>query len=113
MSETLHYKGYNGSVAYSATDRLLYGKLLGIRDMITFEGADVLSLEANFQAVVDEYLEYCKEAGKEPDQPFSGSFNVRTGVDLHRRAALYAEQHRLKLNHIVKEALEQYLRSAG
>ncbi len=35
MSETLHYKGYDGSVEYSAEDRVLHGRLLGIRDMVT------------------------------------------------------------------------------
>ena len=113
MSETLSYKGYHGSVEYSGEDRLLHGKLLGIRDMVTFEGADVLSIETNFRASVDEYLAFCKEQGKEPAVPFSGTFNVRTGIDLHRKVALYAEQHALKLNNVVKAALEEYLQRVG
>ncbi len=113
MSETLSYKGYDGSVEYSAEDRVLHGRVLGIRDMVTFEGADVDSLEKHFQAAVDEYLSFCEEQEKEPAQPFSGTFNVRTGVALHRQAALYAEQHRVKLNHVVKDALEVFLKHAG
>jgi len=72
MSQTLQYKGYDGSVAYSAEDRILHGQLLGIRDAIIYEGADVDSLEANFRAAVDEYLAFCAEEGKIPDQPFKG-----------------------------------------
>lgn len=113
MNETLKYKAYNGSVEYSAQDRVLHGKILGIRDMVTFEGADVNLLESNFQAAVDEYLQLCKEAGKVPPRPYSGAFNVRTGAALHRRAALYAEQHHLKLNSVVKQALEEHLERAG
>ena len=113
MSETVEYKGYNGSVEYSAEDRVLHGKVLGIRDMVTFEGTDVASLESGFQAAVDEYLVFCQEAGKPPAQAFSGTFNVRTGTDLHRRAALYAEQHNLKLNNVVKRALEEHLQRVG
>ncbi len=109
MSETLAYKHYNGSVEYSADDRLLHGRILGIRDMVTFEGHDVASLEAGFHSAVDEYLAFCEETGKTPDRAFRGSFNVRTGVDLHRRAAIFAEQHARNLNTVVRDALEQYL----
>ncbi len=108
MSETLHYQGYDGSVEYSAKDRVLHGRILGIRDVVTFEGADVTSLEQNFKAAIGEYLAFCKEQDKSPNKPFSGTFNVRTGIDLHRRAALYAEAHRIKLNSVVKDALERF-----
>jgi predicted HicB family RNase H-like nuclease len=70
MSQTLQYKGYDGSVEYSAEDRVLHGSLLGIRDAIIYEGVDVDSLESNFRAAVDEYLAFCAAEGKVPDQPF-------------------------------------------
>ncbi len=41
--------------------------------------------------------------------PFKGSFNVRTGTDLHRRAALVAKSKGMNLNKIVADALENYL----
>ena len=113
MSQTLRHKGYDGSVEYSAEDRILHGSLLGIRDAVTFEGVDVDSLEANFRAAVDEYLAFCAAEGKTPDQPFKGSFNIRVGPDLHKRAALYAEAHKQKLNTVVSKALEEFLTQAG
>jgi predicted HicB family RNase H-like nuclease len=112
MSQTLQYKGYDGSVLYSAEDRLLHGRILGIRDMVSFEGTDVKSLERNFNAAVDEYLAFCGAEGKTPDVPFKGSFNVRIPQDLHQRAALYAEEHDLKLNAVVQQALKEYLTHA-
>ena len=99
MSQTLQYKGYDGSVEYSAEDRVLHGKLLGIRDAIVYEGSDVDS--------------FCAEEGKIPDQPFKGSFNVRVGPDLHKQAALFAEEHNQKLNAIVSKALEEFLVQAN
>ena len=113
MSQTLKYKSYDGSVEYSAEDRVLHGYLLGIRDAITYEGVDVDSLEANFRAAVDEYLAFCAAEGKTPDQPFKGSFNIRVGPDLHKRAALYAEAHQQKLNTVVSKALEVLLTQAN
>ena len=111
-TSTLEYKGYNGSVQYSADDRLLHGNVLGIRDMITYEGVDVASLEHNFHAAVDEYLHFCAEEKKSPDLPYKGTFNVRLSPELHKRAALFASEHETKLNRVVSEALEQYLSRA-
>lgn len=113
MSQTLEYKGYNGSVLYSAEDRVLHGRVIGIRDAITYEGSDVNSLERNFRKAVDEYLRFCKEECKTPDTPFKGSFNIRLGHELHKRAALYAETHHQKLNAVVHDALEEFLGRAG
>ena len=113
MSQTLQHKGYDGSVEYSAEDHILHGKLLGIRDAIIYEGPDVDSLESNFRAAVDEYLAFCAEESKTPDQPFKGSFNVRVGPDLHKQAALFAEEHNQKLNAVVSKALEEFLVQAN
>lgn len=113
MSQTLEYKGYNGSVLYSSEDAILHGRVIGIRDMVTYEGKNVSSLDKNFKAAVDGYLKFCKAEGKPPDKPFKGSFNIRLGPDLHKRAALYAEEHDQKLNSVVHDALEEYLTRAG
>ena len=113
MSETLQYKGYDGSVEYSAEDRILHGALRGIRDAVVYEGADVDSLESNFRAAVDEYLAFCTAEGKTPDQPFKGSFNIRVGPELHKRAALFAEANNQKLNTVVSKALEEFLTHAS
>ena len=96
MSQTLRYKRYDGSVEYSAEDRLLHGRLLGIRDVIVYEGSDVDSLETNFRAAVNEYLAFCAEEGKTPDQPFKGSFTgwtrpAQTGGSVCRGAQSEAE----------------------
>jgi predicted HicB family RNase H-like nuclease len=112
MSQTLNYKGYDGSVLYSAEDRLLHGRILGIRDMVIFDGSNVRDLEKNFRGAVDEYLAFCKAEDKSPDIPFKGSFNVRVSQELHMRAALYAEEHQMKLNAVVQNALQEYLTHA-
>ena len=69
MGQTLQYKGYDGSVEYSAEDRTLHGSLLGIRGTVVYEGADQYSLECNFRAAVNEYLAFCAEEGKTTERP--------------------------------------------
>jgi len=110
MSGAMEYKGYMGSVGYSDEDEVFHGRLTGLRDLVTFEGTDVRSLRKAFHGAVDDYLATCGRLSKKPDTPFKGSFNVRVGADLHKRAAVYAAEHSKKLNAVVSEALESYLR---
>lgn len=105
MSNTLEYKGYSGSAEYSADDEVFHGKLLGIRDLVSYESDTAKGLKAVFEEAVDDYL----TASEKPEMPFRGVFNVRTTSDLHRRAALYAEQNGKKLNAVVNEALDSFL----
>lgn len=103
------YQNFVGSVHYSDEDRIFYGKVEHIRSLISYEGTDVDSLRQAFEESVDEYLEQCAQEGREPERAFKGTFNVRTGSDLHRRAVVYAKERGINLNNLVKEALEKYL----
>jgi predicted HicB family RNase H-like nuclease len=109
MSDTMEYKGYTGSVEYSAEDRLLYGRLVGIRDRVLFDGEDVSTLENNFRGAVDEYLAFCREEGRAPDKPFKGSLNIRIPSELHRTLAIRAEQEDKSLNMVIAEQLASTL----
>ena len=91
---------------------MLHGRLLGIRDMVSYGGDDIPSLEKNFRDAVDEYLAFCAEEGKSPDVPYEGKLSIRLSSDLHKRAALYAERHHLKLNFVVQRAVKTFLAHA-
>jgi len=110
MRDMMEYKGYYGSVHYNDDDLLFYGKLEFIRGLISYEGQDVSSLRTAFEEAVDEYLELCREQGMEPDRPLKGSFSVRVGEGLHRRAYLAAQERGLSLNAFTVEALEKAIR---
>ncbi len=109
MKGMMTYKGYTGSVHYDDDERIFYGKLEFIRDLVNYEGTDVDSLRSAFEEAVDGYLDLCRQEGRQPEQPFKGSFNVRMSSQLHRRVALCAKEKGANLNQVVKEALEQYL----
>ena len=49
MKDALKYKGFIGSVHFAAEDRVFYGKVEGVNDLITFEGSTVDELEKGFQ----------------------------------------------------------------
>ena len=110
MNNTIEYKGYVGSVEFSEADQLLYGKVQGIRSLISYEGKSVYELIEDFHDSIDDYLELCTENGIAPEKAYKGSFNVRfKDPELHKRAAVYAYNHNISLNSIVEESVSEYL----
>ncbi len=105
----LEYKGYSGTIEYSKEDKLLYGKVIGIKGLLSYEGSTGTKLESDFKGVIDEYLEDCKELGSIPEKPFKGSFNVRIPSELHRDAALKALELNTSLNGFVSESIRARL----
>ncbi len=80
-------------------------KVIGINDLVTFEGQSVSELKKAFKEAIEDYLETCAELNKQPDKTFKGSFNVRVPVNLHRKAALVAAQKNMTLNEFMKIAI--------
>src|ERR1700761_3569298 len=111
MSDLLTYKGFFGSARYSAADEVFYGKLEGIDDLVNYEGSSVKELMKAFHEAVDDYLETCKEIGKEPNKTYKGSFNVRIPAELHRDAAIYAASKGISLNDFVRTAIQAALQN--
>jgi len=105
MNDILDYKGYYATVHYSASDDIFFGKILGINDLVSFEGASVKELKKSFKEAVEDYLETCIELGKEPEKTYKGSFNVRIPSEMHKQAALFASIRNISLNDFVKTAI--------
>ncbi|WLF83549.1 type II toxin-antitoxin system HicB family antitoxin [Moraxella sp. ZY210820] len=101
------YKGYVGTFTLDEDDEMFYGKLIGINQLVTFEANNAHDLRLAFFDAVDDYLTFCQEQNIEPDKPFKGSFNVRIGDDLHRRAVIASQGS--SLNAFVTEAISEKL----
>lgn len=54
MIDTLEHKGRVGSIEFSREDDLLFGKILGVRGLYSYEGASVDELTEDFRRAVDE-----------------------------------------------------------
>jgi predicted HicB family RNase H-like nuclease len=107
MNKTIiDYKGYSGSVEISLEDGCLHGRILFIDDLITYEGETISEVQKEFASSVDRYLTYCEKTGNPPNKPFSGTFNVRIGPDLHRKAAREAGKRNISLNDYVVQAIK-------
>ena len=105
----MKYKGYHGQVNYDEDAKLFHGEIVGLRDVITFQGTNPDEIETAFRESIDDYLDFCKERGEEPDKPYSGRFNVRIPELIHRHIAELAKIENESLNTIVLRSLIEFL----
>lgn len=110
-SDLLRYKGYSARPEYSAGDRIFYGKILGISDLVDFQSENAKDLEEEFHKAVDDYLEFCAEIGKQPQKEYSGLFNVRISPELHREVSVFAQAEGVTLNKAVEQAIRAMVHS--
>ena len=100
----LEYKGYFGTV--EADDGVFMGRVSGLRDVITFEGATFAEIEQAFRDSIDDYLAFCAERGEPPDRPYSGKIPLRVSPETHRRAATLAQAAGMSLNQWIVHRIE-------
>lgn len=105
----MQYKGYSARIEFDEDAQLLHGEVVGLRDVVTFEADAASGLVQAFRDSVDDYLEFCRERGEDPEKPYSGQFVVRVEPSLHRELWLSALSQELSLNAFVKEACAFYL----
>lgn len=103
------YRGYEGSIEADFDNDILCGKILFISDFVGYEGESLSELKQEFEAAVDAYIEVCEAAQEKPNLPFSGTFNVRVGPEIHEQLVRRAYQLDVKMNRIVKEAIVSHL----
>lgn len=59
----MKYKGYLSEVTYDAKAKIFHGEVLGLKDVITFQGTSVDELEKAFRDSIDDYRAWCEERG--------------------------------------------------
>jgi len=110
--DILKYNGYEGTAELDMARGVCRGKILFIKDLVTYESANPAHLQKEFEAAIDDYLETCELLKREAAKPFRGQFNVRIPRELHRAAALRAVEDGLALNDVVVKALDAFCLSS-
>ena len=102
----MQYKGYSGKVEYDDEAEVFHGEVIGLRDVITFQGKTVDEIKQAFRESVDDYLAFCVQLGKAPEKPFTGKFMLRLTPDLHRKVFVAAKQSGESINGWVVDQLQ-------
>ena len=92
---------------FSEEDEMFFGRVLGIRSLISYEGDNAKDLIADFHNSVDEYLKWCEDEGRKPEKAYKGSFNIRISPKLHKQLVICAMSHDMTLNGYIQEILEK------
>jgi predicted HicB family RNase H-like nuclease len=100
-----HYKGYTGKIEIDAESSLLFGRVVDIRDVVTFKGETVAEAKQAFEDSVDDYLEFCESLAQEPNKPFSGKLPFRTTPAHHHKIFIAATKAQKSINAWMDEVL--------
>jgi hypothetical protein len=63
------YKGYGCTVKYDPKDRIWYGKIDDISDLVDFHTKKFINIDKVARDAIDDYLDFCARVGKEPEKP--------------------------------------------
>ena len=103
----MKYKGYFGDASFDADAKIFHGDVIGLKDVITFQGTSVKELEQAFKDSVDDYLKWCKQRGEEPEKTFSGNIRLRISPELHAMLSHNATLRGVSLNSLIVEKLQK------
>ena len=99
---SMSYKGYTARIEFDERDDIFVGRVLGVRDVISFHADSVAELRAEFHLAVDDYLADCAEREVSPEKPASGKVMLR-----HAAATIAAQAAGKSLNQWPDEVFER------
>lgn len=105
----MRYKGFTGTADFTEENDVFFGKIIGIADLVSYEGETVKELKKTFRESVEGYIDLCKRQKKLVQKPVTGNFNVRINPELHQLANLAASEKGISLNKYVQEAIQSYV----
>jgi predicted HicB family RNase H-like nuclease len=103
----MRYKGYTARVDFDDRDGIFVGRVLGVRDAISFHGETVAELRRDFRQAIEHYVAVCAKRGETPEKPYSGKLMLRVPPDVHAAAAIAAEAKGESLNHWATQVLRR------
>lgn len=104
------YKNYKGVFEYDEKADIFHGQVVGIKDVITFQGRSIDDLKIALKDSIEDYLEMCEQEGKSPDKPFSGKFSLRIPPELHSKVSVAAAVAHKSINSWITDGIKNNLK---
>src|SRR5436189_383977 len=101
----MKYKGYLADITYDDEAKIFHGEVIGLKDIITFQGQSVSDLKKAFQESINDYLEWCEERSEQPEKTYSGKLHIRMNSTLHAHLAIEATKQGISLNDLINQKL--------
>ena len=103
---TMQHQGYTARIEFDERDSIFVGRVLGLRNIISFHGDTVAQLRSEFEAAVDDFLQDCRAQGIKPEKPASGKLMLRVPPEVHGAAIVAAQASGKSLNQWATEVLQ-------
>lgn len=103
---TLNHKGYTARIEFDDRDNIFVGRVLGLRETISFHGETVVELRTGFESAIEDFLLDCKRQGVRPEKPASGKLMLRVPAEVHGAALIAAQARGKSLNQWATEVLQ-------
>jgi predicted HicB family RNase H-like nuclease len=105
MNNILSFKGFIGSVEIDLKNKILFGQVQGIHDVVKYSSPTTIGIKQEFQFSVKKYLSSCKALGKRCTQIQNGFIRLNITPDLHQKISKLATMKGISLNQLVQNAL--------
>ena len=103
---TMTHKGYTARIEFDDRDNIFVGRVLGLRNIISFHGETVTQLRREFKIAIEDFLRDCKNQGIRPEKPASGKLMLRVPPEVHGAALVAAKAAGKSLNQWASELLQ-------
>ena len=111
MMPAFEYKGYLGSAEIDLTDNILHGKLMFIKDIVTYAAHSPQALKTAFEEAVEDYLTTCEKLNRAPQKSYSGQLMLRVPPEIHAAVAMAAQASGKSINQWAAEAFARAVRT--
>ena len=106
----LEYKGYHAEINHNDETNYYCGCLYGIRALVMFGGETKQEVEADFRLAVEDYLEFCRADGEEPNrEENSKDLKVRVNADFYKNLKDATNKSDKNFNDFVEKILTDYV----
>ncbi len=103
----MKHDGFVAMVDLDEDAGVFHGRTINTLAMLTFESDTVAGLQQAFADTIDDYRNWCRERGKEPEKPYSGNLSLQIPPDLHRRIVEKAIEVNMTIDQFIKDRLEE------
>ena len=108
------YKGYWSDIRVVFNqdgEKIFVGRVIDIKDTITFQARRMLFVEREFHKAVDSYLQFCKDLGQKPSRPvdqktsYQVAYPFRTSPAMRQLMQKESDRTRTTVNCWMEQAL--------
>jgi predicted HicB family RNase H-like nuclease len=107
LSNIISYRNYHAEIKYDPSADAFHGRVLGMRDVISFYGRTPDDLRAEMRAAIDDYVAWCKEEGARPEKSWAGKLTLRPDEEVRRRVLIAAAARGQSVNAWINQVIDR------